>query len=124
VIGATGLWTWVHEDDYPAADTEDWPQVSAQPPRRDGRITLLFRSEVGAESPLWGDDLEEGHNYLVDLADLPLSAELASHLTEWAQVGWESNDPQVTRRGRELCATCAQELQAGYTVVWDPHNDR
>jgi hypothetical protein len=123
VVGATGLWTWVQDDGDRAADTDDWPEIATQPPRRDGRITLLFRSEVGADSPLWGDDIEEGHDYLVEIADLPLSAGLARELTEWAQVGWESDDPQITRQGRELCAACAKELGAGHHVEWDPRNN-
>ena len=120
VVVRSGLWAWVFDAGDGEPDGAVWPEVSWIPPDPAGRSRMLFRSEVGADSPFWADDVDEGSDYLVDVGDLPLSSELARAVTEWASTAWNTPGNSDTRRhGRELCALCARELQRQYELLWD-----
>jgi hypothetical protein len=73
--------------------------------------------EVGAESPLWTDD-----GVMVDLDQLPISAELQSALELWADRVWSNLPPssEWETQGRTLHQRLMQELGPDYAVVFEP----
>ena len=81
--------------------------------------TLLFRPEIGAESPLWTPD-----GVMVWLHQLPLTPALEARLTDWA---YRSEDPYadhdeaaLDREGRELFAEVTEAFEGTpFQAVWD-----
>lgn len=82
--------------------------------REDDRNRVFFRSEVGAESPLWD---AEGH--IIELDELTVPQSLASRLATWAQIAWAEDNPDLHVEGRVLLAELETELGAQYQFVWD-----
>jgi hypothetical protein len=66
---------------------------------------LHFRSEVGADSPLWTED-----GAMVDLDDLPIPRDLQEDLQTWAEVAWRDDSVGIETRGRALLAALRESL--------------
>ena len=76
-----------------------------------GRV--LFRSEVGAESPLWTES-----GTMIDLDVLPIPRDLQKDLQAWTQVAWQKDSLEVKTRGRELLAALRDSLDE-IEPLWD-----
>ena len=78
---------------------------------------LLFRGELGAQSPLW---TESGVG--LDLSLFSLRPKLKGRLVEWVQGGLDLDDDEYTRwlsEGRQLCKEAKAALAGTVEVVWD-----
>jgi hypothetical protein len=74
---------------------------------------LLFRAEVGAESPLWDE-----RGAMVSLDVLALPRDLRDALATWANVGWERGGEAGHEEGRRLYVQVADAL-VPIEVIWD-----
>ena len=75
---------------------------------------LLFRPEMGAESPLW-----EPTGSMVGLATLGLSDALAAECEAWARDAADDDTPELVRKGFELFNRLRVLLDPRYNVTWD-----
>lgn len=75
---------------------------------------LLFRPEVGAESPLW-----EPSGSMVWLHTLGVPPSLVAECEAWAREAADDDTPELTRKGVELFNRLGELLGNRYRIAWE-----
>ena len=75
---------------------------------------LLFRPEVGAESPLW-----DASGFMVWLEAVGIPVALADECEAWARQAVDDDTPELTRKGFELFNRLRELLGDRYLIAWE-----